>query len=399
MDTKQDTAPPTDDAAIADASPKATSPAADAAPDHPSPEGQTTEHVEDFHVTGAELAHAEVAIHDPHNKTEGGLHAELTEGEDVVMPEGAPDSLDKLVKVVLDSAAVANRTAEMAAESTERMLGIEDRLEDTISRSRVTSQIVLATTGAMLVIGLGLLGAFGYSVTSSVGAADDLLESVSKRVNDLNLRIDQAKRITDRVAELDPAPITKNLQRIEKRLDAMQDEMKKPITLAAAGPVIDTAAEKRAADLAATQKELQAQIKSLDKQLQAQTDAQAKLATKLSEEIAATNKELAATNKELAALNKAQAEKLAAISRSLEALTAAREKPPAPKPVEKPPAKAAIKPPAASAPTTTAPPPAPAKPAATAPSPAPAVSAAKPSAPEIPRNEFLQYPPPQSTRP
>jgi len=392
MDTKQDTAPPTDDAAIADASPEATTPAADAAPDHPSPEGQTTEHVEDFHVRGAELAHAEAAIHDPHNETEGGLHAELTEGEDVVMPEGAPDSLDKLVKVVLDSAAVANRTAEMAAESTERMLGLEDRLEDTISRSRVTSQIVLATTGAMLVIGLGLLGAFGYSVTSSVGAADDLLESVSKRVNDLNLRIDQAKRITDRVAELDPAPITKNLQRIEKRLDAMQDEMKKPITLAAAGPVIDTAAEKRAADLAATQKELQAQIKSLDKQLQAQTDAQAKLATKLSEEIAATNKELAA-------LNKAQAEKLAAISRSLEALTAAREKPPAPKPVEKPPAKAAIKAPAASAPTTTAPPPAPAKPAATAPSPAPAVSAAKPSAPEIPRNEFLQYPAPQSTRP
>lgn len=392
MDTKQDTAPPTDDAAIADASPEATMPAADAAPDHPSPEGQTTEHVEDFHVTGAELAHDEAVIHDPHNETEGGLHAELTEGEDVVMPEGAPDSLDKLVKVVLDSAAVANRTAEMAAESTERMLGIEDRLEDTISRSRVTSQIVLATTGAMLVIGLGLLGAFGYSVTSSVGAADDLLESVSKRVNDLNLRIDQAKRITDRVAELDPAPITKNLQRIEKRLDAMQDEMKKPITLAAAGPVIDTAAEKRAADLAATQKELQAQIKSLDKQLQAQTDAQSKLATKLSEEIAATNKELAA-------LNKAQAEKLAAISRSLEALTAAREKPPAPKPVEKPPAKAAIKAPAASAPTTTAPPPAPAKPAATAPSPAPAVSAAKPSAPEIPRNEFLQYPAPQSTRP
>ncbi len=392
MDTKQDTAPPTDDAAIADASPEATTPAADAAPDHPSPEGQTTEHVEDFHVTGAELAHDEAVIHDPHNETEGGLHAELTEGEDIVMPDGAPDSLDKLVKVVLDSAAVANRTAEMAAESTERMLGIEDRLEDTMSRSRVTSQIVLATTGAMLVIGLGLLGAFGYSVTSSVGAADDLLESVSKRVNDLNLRIDQAKRITDRVAELDPAPITKNLQRIEKRLDAMQEEMKKPITLAAAGPVIDTAAEKRAADLAATQKELQAQIKSLDKQLQAQTDAQAKLATKLSEEIAATNKELAA-------LNKAQAEKLAAISRSLETLTAAREKPPAPKPVEKPPAKAAPKAPAASAPTTTAPPPAPAKPAATAPSPAPAVSAAKPSAPEIPRNEFLQYPAPQSTRP
>ena len=392
MDTKQDTAPPTDDAAIADASPEATTPAADAAPDHPSPEGQTTEHVEDFHVTGAELAHDEAVIHDPHNETEGGLHAELTEGEDIVMPDGAPDSLDKLVKVVLDSAAVANRTAEMAAKSTERMLGIEDRLEDTMSRSRVTSQIVLATTGAMLVIGLGLLGAFGYSVTSSVGAADDLLESVSKRVNDLNLRIDQAKRITDRVAELDPAPITKNLQRIEKRLDAMQEEMKKPITLAAAGPVIDTAAEKRAADLAATQKELQAQIKSLDKQLQAQTDAQAKLATKLSEEIAATNKELAA-------LNKAQAEKLAAISRSLETLTAAREKPPAPKPVEKPPAKAAPKAPAASAPTTTAPPPAPAKPAATAPSPAPAVSAAKPSAPEIPRNEFLQYPAPQSTRP
>ncbi len=399
MDTKQDTAPPTDDAAIADASPEATTPAADAAPELASAEDPITEHVEDFHVTGAELAHDEADIHDPHNDTDVGLHAELTEGEDVVMPEGAPDSLDKLVKVVLDSAAVANRTAEMAAESTERMLGIEDRLEDTISRSRVTSQIVLATTGAMLVIGLGLLGAFGYSVTSSVGAADDLLESVSKRVNDLNLRIDQAKRITDRVAELDPAPITKNLQRIEKRLDAMQDEMKKPITLAAAGPVIDTAAEKRAADLAATQKELQAQIKSLDKQLQAQTDAQAKLATKLSEEIAATNKELAATNKELAALNKAQAEKLAAISRSLEALTAAREKPPAPKPVEKPPAKAAIKPPAASAPTTTAPSPAPAKPAATAPSPAPAVSAAKPSAPEIPRNEFLQYPPPQSTRP
>lgn len=392
MDTKQDTVPPTDDAAITDASPEATPPAADAAPDHPSPEGQTTEHVEDIHVTGAELAHDEAVIHDPHNETEGGLHAELTEGEDIVMPDGAPDSLDKLVKVVLDSAAVANRTAEMAAESTERMLGIEDRLEDTISRSRVTSQIVLATTGAMLVIGLGLLGAFGYSVTSSVGAADDLLESVSKRVNDLNLRIDQAKRITDRVAELDPAPITKNLQRIEKRLDAMQEEMKKPITLAAAGPVIDTAAEKRAADLAATQKELQAQIKSLDKQLQAQTDAQAKLATKLSEEIAATNKELAA-------LNKAQNEKLAAISRSLETLTAAREKPPAPKPVEKPPAKAAPKAPAASAPTTTAPPPAPAKPAATAPSPAPAVSAAKPSAPEIPRNEFLQYPPPQSTRP
>ena len=392
MDTKQDTVPPTDDAAITDASPEATPPAADAAPDHPSPEGQTTEHVEDIHVTGAELAHDEAVIHDPHNETEGGLHAELTEGEDIVMPDGAPDSLDKLVKVVLDSAAVANRTAEMAAESTERMLGIEDRLEDTISRSRVTSQIVLATTGAMLVIGLGLLGAFGYSVTSSVGAADDLLESVSKRVNDLNLRIDQAKRITDRVAELDPAPITKNLQRIEKRLDAMQEEMKKPITLAAAGPVIDTAAEKRAADLAATQKELQAQIKSLDKQLQAQTDAQAKLATKLSEEIAATNKELAA-------LNKAQNEKLAAISRSLETLTAAREKPPAPKPVEKPPAKAAPKAPAASTPTTTAPPPAPAKPAATAPSPAPAVSAAKPSAPEIPRNEFLQYPPPQSTRP
>lgn len=392
MDTKQETVPPTDDTAIADASPEATPPAADAAPDHPSPEGQTTEHVEDIHVTGAELAHDEAVIHDPHNETEGGLHAELTEGEDIVMPDGAPDSLDKLVKVVLDSAAVANRTAEMAAESTERMLGIEDRLEDTISRSRVTSQIVLATTGAMLVIGLGLLGAFGYSVTSSVGAADDLLESVSKRVNDLNLRIDQAKRITDRVAELDPAPITKNLQRIEKRLDAMQEEMKKPITLAAAGPVIDTAAEKRAADLAATQKELQAQIKSLDKQLQAQTDAQAKLATKLSEEIAATNKELAA-------LNKAQNEKLAAISRSLETLTAAREKPPAPKPVEKPPAKAAPKAPAASTPTTTAPPPAPAKPAATAPSPAPAVSAAKPSAPEIPRNEFLQYPPPQSTRP
>ena len=99
MDTKQDTAPPTQDTAIADASPEATTPAADAAPELASAEDPITEHAEDIQVAEAVLTHDEADIHDPHNDPEGGLHAEFTEGEDVVMPEDAPDSLDKLVKV------------------------------------------------------------------------------------------------------------------------------------------------------------------------------------------------------------------------------------------------------------------------------------------------------------
>ncbi|MCX7144364.1 MAG: hypothetical protein NT123_25700, partial [Proteobacteria bacterium] len=101
----------------------------------------------------------------------------LAAASSTATPPGTPPDagLDELVAVVLDSAGVANRSASIAASSTESLLTAVGDLNKVISRARIMSAIVLGAAALSIVAAAGALFAVSVQLSSRLAQTNATL--------------------------------------------------------------------------------------------------------------------------------------------------------------------------------------------------------------------------------
>ena len=194
----------------------------------------------------------------------------------------AETDLESLVTTVLDSAAAANRSAEVSATSTEGMQRAVASLANLISRLRTTALIIPGVAAVLLLIGTGVLAWSSLQLIDLLEKADQTLLAVGKRVVDMNAGLDNlqliethfSKALAERAASAaeDAAQATAR--------DALQSKLE--IGLAdlgktCAAPRVD----KPSKQTDARHQALLAQIRSLETQTQSQERAIANMSTQL----------------------------------------------------------------------------------------------------------------------
>lgn len=108
----------------------------------------------------------------------------------VGLSQEVQDHLDALSSVVLDSADVAARSANVATGLASEMRNATKVVDGALSKATLHSKIVLGVTGGMLLIAMGVFFAMAASLQSRIGQADDMLLAVGKRVVELNAGIE-----------------------------------------------------------------------------------------------------------------------------------------------------------------------------------------------------------------
>ena len=211
------------------------------------------------------------------------------EGEDTVATVNET-SFDAVITRVLDASDVANKTASIAATSTEHLIDAVDELRASTVKARMHAVVVLGVTGFLMLAAVGVFTVMALQLQGRLDSADTTIMAVGKRVVSLNASIGTLKEM-ETVLEKFSERQAKQDKALEKMLPQMETgmaEVRKAVTDLAeksAKPAPKAEADPRIAAL-------QSQLKVLEPQLQAQARATAKLA----EQVTAMQTNLAKIN-------------------------------------------------------------------------------------------------------
>lgn len=223
---------------------------------------------------------------------------EGAEGFEAFIPLGEPDplnpdhqsesNLQKIVAAVLDSASVANRSASVAATSTENLLNAVGDLGQATRTARTNAWVIIGTS---VVCGLFAIGTFIWasgSLLNRLVQADETLQVAGKRVGELNSGVKHLQRI-EILLESQAGPnlsaVDSRIAGLEGRIESMMSEIRKEPTQKAV-----TATPAQVDD---RHQALLKQIRSLESALQAQS----KNVVRLSEQIASMKSEMASLSR------------------------------------------------------------------------------------------------------
>ncbi len=276
---------------------------------------------------------------------EPGVVEDLLGTDDEMMEAVTETSFSTVVNRVLDASDVANKSAAIAADSTEHLIDAVNELRDAThtaqlqaGKARMHAVIVLGTTGFLMLMAVVMFTVMALKLQDRLGATDTAVLAVGKRIVQLNAGVNSLKEIG---AELEKFKLQQDdrsnaIEKFLPQVDANLNEIRKAVTEQAAKSAKPAAPDPRAQDL------------------QAQSRALAKLAEQVS---SMQTKELQAQSRALAKLT----EQVSSIQASLAKLTAAASAPRSVVPVA-------------------------------------AAAAPPPPKAERPAQSFIQYPPPQAGR-
>ena len=204
---------------------------------------------------------------------EGG--GEGGEGEDTVATVNET-SFDAVITRVLDASDVANKTASIAATSTEHLIDAVDELRASTVKARMHAVVVLGVTGFLMLAAVGVFTVMALQLQGRLDSADSTIMAVGKRVVSLNASIGTLKQME--------ASLEKFNERQDEQVKAMEKMMPQLETgMAEVRKSVADLAEKSAKPAAKAEADprsaaLQAQLKALEPQLQAQARSTARLA-------------------------------------------------------------------------------------------------------------------------
>ena len=220
-------------------------------------------------------------------------NGEEPEQIEAFIPLGGPDpmtpdkpsesSLQKLVTVVLDSASVANRSASVAATSTENLLNAIGDLTQVTKTARTNAWAIIGTS---VVCGLFAIGTFIWASASLSGRlvqTDQTLQMAGKRVGELNTGVERLQRI-ETLLESQAGP---NLSAVDSRIASLEERIESLISQIRNGPA-QKAVTATAAQPDDRPRALLHQIRSLESALQVQS----KNIVRLSEQVTGVKAEL-----------------------------------------------------------------------------------------------------------
>ncbi len=153
-------------------------------------------------------------------------------------------SLEKIVTAAIDSAGVANRSASVAAASTENLLVAVGELGVITKRARTVSVIVLSVSAVLLIASAGAFFTVSVQLNSRLQQANQALFIVTKRAVELGVNIEKMQRLDKLVAELEIQQGTDRIEKIGGRVDAALVDLKAQLTAAisVAKPVVPSSA-------------------------------------------------------------------------------------------------------------------------------------------------------------
>ena len=208
--------------------------------------------------------------------TSPGLEAEIPtdhpDNPDNMSGKAGQTSFEKVMEAALDSAGVANRSAGLAAASTENLLNAVGNLEAVTARARMTSMIVLFTSTLILVASAGVFFTVSAQLNRRLTEANSTLTVMTKRAVDLKADLDKLKQLDTLIAELEAQKSNENFEKMGSKIDIALSELKKQL----ASPPISPEKSSKSEEI--RHKALMDQIRNVEMQSQSQGRIIAKLA-------------------------------------------------------------------------------------------------------------------------
>jgi DNA repair exonuclease SbcCD ATPase subunit len=125
------------------------------------------------HGTPVQVTEAQVEQHTAHD------HADQP-------ASAAEQELSDMKLVVLESAELANRSANMATNAGAELKTATKDLVHTIQSHKKFHVIMISVTGTLLILGSLIFGTMTFTLKTRINQMDEMLAAMSKRVGDLN---------------------------------------------------------------------------------------------------------------------------------------------------------------------------------------------------------------------
>ena len=269
------------------------------------PSAQPEADHEPSHAAGA--AHDASADHPaPHDQTVSEADQELTD----------------MKLVVLESAELANRSANMATHAGAELKGATKELVHTLMGHKKFHTIMIAVTGTLMVLAAVIFGSMTFTLKTRINQMDEMLAAMSKRVGELNEGLEVVGSVNEGFQEMvgKQADMASAQARLEVRVNEFVQSMQ------AAPDEKNKQAEAR--DQAFTK-----QIQAMEGGLKSQSQAINALASQM-QSLNRSMAEAGNLKREMESLAKLQRERQAAEAQQLAQANKAKAAPP--QPVERP---------------------------------------------------------------
>lgn len=182
----------------------------------------------------------------------------------------APEELEGLKIVVLESAELATRSANMATNAGADLKAATKHLDTTLAIQKKQTTILFAAAGGLMLVAATVFAAMTVSLKSRINQLDTMVGAVGKRVVELDASMELVGSVNEALQEMvsKQEGLTKMQGKLEVRLDeAIKNSQSVP--------------EQTAQQVDAKGQVLAKQVKGLDSRLQQQANTLITLSSQL----------------------------------------------------------------------------------------------------------------------
>lgn len=174
-------------------------------------------------------------------------------------------SLEAIVEAVLGSASVANKSADLASASTERLLDAVGDLNTISKRAKATNIALLSICCLLLIASAGAFFTLSIQLNSRLGQANSILNRISNKSSEISVSLESLKRFDAFLEHAETEKSSDRVERIDAKIDSIISEIKKT------PPPVTSIAEKSQRALELSNQALSSQIRGLENRIHAQT--------------------------------------------------------------------------------------------------------------------------------
>lgn len=182
----------------------------------------------------------------------------------------AQEELAGLMMVVLESAELANRSANLATTAGSDLKTASKHLDKTLTNQKKQLTILFASAGALMLIVAAVFAAMTISLKSRINQLDDMVGSVGKRVIELDASMELVGSVNSALQEL--VSKQEGMASTQGKLEARLDEAIKNA---------QSVPEQTAKQVDAKGQILAKQVQGMDSRLQQQANALKSLSTQM----------------------------------------------------------------------------------------------------------------------
>lgn len=227
----------------------------------------------------------------------------------------SPDDLEGLKIVVLESAELATRSANMATNAGADLKAATKHLDATLAIQKKQTTILFAAAGGLMLLVAAVFAAMTISLKSRINQLDTMVGAVGKRVVELDASMEMVGSVNDALQEM--VSKQEGLTNMQGKLEARLDEAIKNS---------QSVPEQTAKQVDAKGQLLAKQVQGMDSRLQQQANALKALSSQLQSLQGAVG-ETGGLKREMEAIAKLQRERQSAeTNASTQAAAAVRQR-------------------------------------------------------------------------